>query len=103
VTRKRPGRTERRAQERAARQLVRDREKLAALEPGGSPERPIAVGSAAVVEVRVRALACPQCAGQYRVVDHQAPSSGLRKVTATCTVCGVTRDLWFRLVSTEPN
>ncbi|MGN6104442.1 MAG: hypothetical protein ACTHU0_05005 [Kofleriaceae bacterium] len=101
--RKRPERTARRAQERAARQLVRDRERLAALEVGGSRERPIPVDSAAVVEVRVRSLACPQCGGEYRLRDHRAPASGLRQVTVACTMCGVARDLWFRLVSSEPN
>lgn len=96
-------RTARRAHERALRKLVRAREKLAALEVGGSRERPMQVGSAAVVEVRVRSLACPQCEGPYRVDEHLAPASGLRQVKATCTRCGVARDLWFRLVSDEPN
>jgi hypothetical protein len=36
VGRKRPERTERRARERQARQLVRDREKLANLSAGGA-------------------------------------------------------------------
>lgn len=85
------------------RKLVRDRERLAALEVGGSPERPIPVDSAAVVEVRVRSLACPQCVGEYKVIDHRAPASGLRQVHVTCTRCGVSRELWFRLVSHEPN
>lgn len=100
---KRPDRTARRAHERATRQLVRDREKLAALSPGGSRERPIAVDSAAVVEVRVRALACPQCEGTYRVADHRAPASGLREVDVRCDRCGTPRTLWFRLVTSEPN
>ena len=100
---KRPERTERRARERAARQLVRDREKLAALSPGGSQDRPIAVDSASVVEPRVRSLACPQCDGHYRVVEHRAPASGVRAVDVTCNGCGVARTVWFRLVSNEPN
>jgi predicted Zn finger-like uncharacterized protein len=103
VGRKRPQRTARRAGERDARRLVRDREKLAALVPGGSEAHPIEVGSAAVVEVRVGALACPQCAGSYRLVEHRAPHSGIRAVDVRCTQCGVARTLWFRLVSDEPN
>lgn len=82
---------------------MRDREKLAALSPGGSRERPIDVDSSAVVEVRVRSLPCPQCEGQYRLVDHRAPASGLREVDVRCTTCGTPRTLWFRLVSSEPN
>lgn len=100
---KRPERTARRARERAARALVRDREQLAALSPGGSRARPIEVDSSAVVEPRIRSLACPQCEGSYRVVDHRAPASGLREVDVRCALCGTPRTLWFRLVSSEPN
>jgi hypothetical protein len=96
-------RTEQRERERALRKLVRDREKLAALSPGGSEERPIQVTSSAVVEVRVRHLTCPQCDGQYKVKEHRAPSSGLRSVDVTCQMCGVSRTLWFRIVSAEAN
>jgi hypothetical protein len=103
MSKKRPERTERRARERAARQLVHDREKLAALSPGGTKERPINVDSAAVVETRVRNLPCVQCEGMYRVLEHRAPASGLREVLVSCTQCGVRRTLWFGLVSREPN
>jgi hypothetical protein len=101
--RKRPERTERRARERQARQLVRDREKLARLSAGGSQERPIEVGSVAVIEGRARAMPCPQCEGTYRIVDHRAPRSGLRVLDVTCQQCHVSRELWFRLVAEEPN
>jgi predicted Zn finger-like uncharacterized protein len=87
---------------RVMRQLVRDRERLASLSTG-SPARPIAVTSAAVVEVRARALDCPQCEGSYRVHDHRAPASGIRAVEVQCRQCGVGRTLWFRLVDTAPN
>ena len=96
-------RSERRRDERTARSLVRDREKLAALSPGGSRERPIAVASASVVEVRVRNLACPQCGGQFKVADHRAPESGIREVAVRCQLCGVPRVLWFKLISVEPS
>jgi hypothetical protein len=95
-------RTARRAAERDARQLVRDREKLAALSPGGSRERPIAVESAAVVEVRAHAMPCPQCAGELRVGEHRA-EGGLRVVAMSCTQCAAKRELWFRLVSNDPS
>ena len=96
-------RSEQRERARAARRLVRDREKLAALSVGGSEERPIHVTSAAVVEVRVGRLSCPQCGGEYRVKEHRSPSSGIRSVDVTCQVCGVSRTLWFRIGSDEAN
>ena len=86
-----------------ARALVRDREKLAAMSPGGSRDKPIEVDSAAVVEPRVRALACPQCNGEYKLVEHRSVESGIRAVDVRCIVCSVKRTLWFRLVSNEPN
>ncbi len=101
--RKRPERTERRKDERAARALVRDREKLALLLPGGAAEHPIAVTSSAVIDIRVSALPCVQCNGEYRLVEHEAPGAGLRKVSVTCRVCGVPRVLWFKIVVDEPN
>jgi predicted Zn finger-like uncharacterized protein len=105
--RKRPDRTARRAeqrmQERVARGLVRDREKLAALVAGGSAERPIEVTSAAVIETRVRSLACPQCEGEYTVDDHRSTGAGMRALDVKCRLCGVERTLWFRIVSDEPN
>jgi hypothetical protein len=80
-----------------------DRERLAALSPGGSRERPIPVASASVVEVRTNALACPRCGGGYRIHEHVAPASGIRRVDVTCRHCSAPRSLWFRLVSYEPN
>ena len=96
-------RTERRERERAARALVRDKEKLAALSPGGSRDRPMQLASASVVETRVRNLACPQCNGHYKIGEHRAPESGIREVAVRCQICGVSRVLWFRLISVEPS
>jgi hypothetical protein len=80
------------------------RERLAALERGGSRERPIEVASAAVVEVRVGAMTCPRCGiGSYRVAEHVAPAAGLRRVEVACRQCSVPRSLWFRLVERETN
>jgi hypothetical protein len=101
VSRKRPERTERRARERDARELVRDREKLAKLVAGGAADHPIIVGTAAVIEGRVGA--CPQCGGEYRVNEHRSAGSGLRAVDVACRLCGVKRTLWFRIVVDEPN
>jgi len=103
VGRKRHERTARRTRERAARQLVRDREKLANLSPGGAPERAIEVESSAVIEGRVRSMPCAQCEGAYRVVDHRSEGVGLRAVDARCERCGAPRIVWFRLVSSQPS
>jgi predicted Zn finger-like uncharacterized protein len=100
---KRPERTARRAQERAARDLVRDREKLALLSPGGSRERPMEVDSSSVIEPRINALSCPQCVGRYRMLDHRSMGGGIREVDVRCTTCSTKRTLWFRLVSSDPN
>lgn len=99
---KRP-RTDRRVAERAAKKLVRDRERLFELSPGGSRERPIEVTSAAVIEVRVGAMPCAQCDGPYRIREHAAPAAGLRRVDVTCRTCGAPRALWFRIVEDQPN
>jgi predicted Zn finger-like uncharacterized protein len=101
--RKRPERTARRKAERDARQLVRDREQLAALAPGGARERPIEVISSAVIEPRAQAQQCPQCAGSYRIDDHQAESAALRVLAVTCRQCGVSRRLWFCIKPSAPN
>lgn len=79
------------------------REQLAALLPGGSPDRPIDVASAAVIEVRAGAMACPHCSGLYRVLEHTRPVPGVRRVDVECRYCGVPRTLWFRIVDHEPN
>ena len=100
---KRPERTAKRERERAARELVRQREKLAAISPGGAATHPIDVPSPAVIDIRVGAMPCPQCEGSYSINDHQAPAVGLRVVDVTCRTCGVSRKLWFRLASIEPN
>jgi len=70
---------------------------------GGSSEHPIPVTSAAVVEVRVGALGCPQCEGEYRIREHRAPAPGLRAVDVICQLCGTRRTLWFRLTCTDPS
>jgi predicted Zn finger-like uncharacterized protein len=103
MRKKRPDRSTRHGAGRAARQLVRDRERLAALVPGGSADRPIDVPSSAVIETRAEAQRCPQCDGPYRIDDHQAPSASLRELSVQCQRCGVARRLWFRIIASGPN
>jgi hypothetical protein len=103
MTRKPRDRTERRARERDARRLVRDRERLARLSPGGSADKPIEVDSPAVIEGRVGSLRCPQCDGAYALDDHQSAGPGVRVVSVTCRDCRVSRQLWFRLGSSAPS
>jgi len=79
------------------------REQLALLSRGGSRELPIAVASAAVIEVRANALACPCCGGSYRLGEHVAPARGLRRVDVTCRQCSRARSLWFRIDARELN
>ena len=47
------------------------------------------------------AMPCPQCGGNYRIVDHRAEAGGLRPVDVKCRQCGVGRTLWFR-ITVEP-
>ncbi len=101
--RKRPERTERRVAERDAKKLVRDRERLAKLVAGGAADHPIDVVSAAVIEPRITATPCPQCEGEYRVVEHRSEGAGKRAVDVACRLCGTKRTLWFRIVDNEPN
>lgn len=97
----RPERAARREQERAQRQRVLDREKLAAHARGASLDKAIEVTSAAQIEIRVGAQRCPQCDGDYKIVDHRSAGQGARPVDVKCNVCGMPRTIWFQIV--EPN
>lgn len=95
-------RTIRREAQRAAADLMDKRERLFALETGGSPERPIDVEAASVVEVRAQSVRCPRCDGVHRVAEHAAVvvrGSRLREARLVCRQCGSRRSLWFRLPS----
>jgi hypothetical protein len=99
-------RTERRVRERAARELVRDKQKLASLVAGGSRERPIDVPSTSVIPVRARSIACPLCDGSLRLDEETAETFGgkpLRGAHMTCVSCGVARVLWFHVTSPLAN
>lgn len=96
-------RTARRVDERAAQKVIADREKLARLSPGGTPEHPIGVVSSAVIDGRATTMRCPLCDGHYRLRDHVSEGAGLRRLDLTCHDCGTPRSIWFRLGTTEPN
>lgn len=86
---------------RAARKLIADRERLAALEPGGSPSRPLEVSSASVVESRAVDLGCLHCEGRPRVGAQDAlkvDERVLRRVHLACPRCGSERQVWVRIV-----
>lgn len=93
-------RTASRREERAARELVRDRERLVEAGPGGAPERAIVVETPAVIEGRVSGTPCVQCAGSMRVDEHGVKIVGgvaLRVVRAHCLGCRTPRVIWFRI------
>lgn len=99
---KRP-RTQRRADARATRKLIHDRERLWSLSPGGSEGRPITVPSPSVIESRVASMRCPQCEGEYGLREQEATASGARVVSVRCRLCHVARQIWFRLGSSAAN
>ena len=109
---KRP-RTERREAARDEAKLARVRTKLAALEPGGAPDRPIEVTSASIIEPHASSMTCAACDNQgVRVEEHVAqtvPAAGsepprrLRVVHALCLRCGTRREVYFRIGSVLPS
>jgi hypothetical protein len=93
-------RAQRRADARATEKLWRARERLAALEPSGSPERPISVVSASQIEPHASTLRCLACDGAVRIEDHAAGMQGgsvLRTVRVVCRQCGRPRVVYFRV------
>ena len=84
----------------AAREHVRDLERLARLAPGGAPDRPIDVDTPAVIDVMAEARSCPLCEGSMRLLEHAAETidgTRLRIARVTCRECGVGREIYFRL------
>jgi hypothetical protein len=100
-------RTLRRAAGRVEQDLIRDRERLFTLEPGGSPARAIDVPSASVVEAHALGVRCPLCEGPHEVLEHAAVTAAngarLRQVHLRCRQCGSQRSLFFRLLEVKPN
>ncbi|MGH7284956.1 MAG: hypothetical protein ACRELY_25800 [Polyangiaceae bacterium] len=92
---------QRRAAQRAREKIADASEKLAKLERGGSPERPIELESASLVEPHAR-LPCVRCGQEVRVIEHEAKTIGerrLRVVKTKCTRCGAIRVLYMRITT----
>jgi hypothetical protein len=97
---------ERRAKARAEEKLGKKREQLAQMEAGGSPERPIEVVSASVVETHAKSMPCPRCLGACRLDEHAAETVGgkrLRIARMLCTQCATRRAVYFRIVGEMMN
>ena len=96
-------RRQQREQQRALRKTVRQLERLAAELPGGSPEQPIDVASASVIETKARAIACIQCeATEMELRGDHAMSTArgvVREVTMVCRQCHAPRVVWFRVAT----
>jgi len=106
VTKKKRPRNLRRALEREQDKLSAARRRLLKLEAGGSPERPIEVASAAVIEARAASVPCPDCAGELRAESHEAREHEgelVREVTSICRRCGAALAQYFRIVPARPN
>jgi hypothetical protein len=99
-------RRKQREQQRALRKLVKLTEELAGKLPGGSPERPIDVASASVVELKARGTACIQCGGDLELRGERATSTArglLREIALACRRCHTPRTLWFRILLPAAN
>lgn len=102
----------RRLKAREDAKLTKARVRLAELEVGGTPARPIEVSSASVVEPHAKSMPCAAC-GELttRVEDHAAVTwttpngeeRRLRGVRVSCGQCGFVRPIYFRLGTTEVN
>ena len=80
--------------------------RLAALEVGGAPERPLEIASASLVETRAERDGCLRCGTRTRVGEHQAVLLGgerLRVARTECSQCGEQRTFYFRIVPAAPN
>ena len=101
-------RTERREAEREAAKLAKSRLKLATLEAGGAPDRPIEVSSASTNEPHAGSLPCASC-GELgvRIDEHVAVTLAgdrrLRVVRVNCQRCGLRREIFFRIGTVLPS
>jgi len=94
-------RTEVRELARKREKLYEARSKLALLEPGGSPERPLELVSSSLVEVRAEAEPCLRCGESARCEEHTALATGhgvLRVAHLRCPRCAAKRLLYFRIL-----
>lgn len=97
-------RTARRADERKiakeAERRIEERARLAALEDGGSAQRPLAVESASLVEPIAKGARCVRCDGGLDLLEHAVEireGISLRVARLRCRACGAPRTLWFRI------
>jgi len=91
---------------RAAEKLGRQKERLARLEAGGEPSRPMTVESASLVEPVALSFTCLQCGGPNRLEEHAAATvdgKRLRLAKLVCARCGARRDVWFQLDHALPH
>lgn len=68
--------------------------------PGGSPDRPLVVTSAALVEGRAKDAPCAVCGDEVRMEDHAVDAAfepPLRVVTVRCRRCGSARPIYVRV------
>jgi hypothetical protein len=99
-------RRKQREHDRALRKQVRRTEQLAGKLRGASPDHPIDVASASVVEGKARATPCVQCGGELELGGDRATSSArglLREIALACRRCHAPRTLWFRIVPPAAN
>jgi hypothetical protein len=99
-------RRKQREQERALRKQVRRTEGLAGKLTGGSPEHPLDVASASVVDGKARATPCIQCGGDLEPRGDRATSTArgvLREITLACRRCHAPRTLWFLIAPPATN
>ena len=93
-------RTVRREAARATENSRTERLALARLEPGGSPERPLVVSTAALVEPTARGLPCPACGASVRVVGHTAEERAGRRLhvgRVECSGCSARLERFFEV------
>ena len=99
-------RRKQREQARALRKDVRRTEALAGKLPGGAPEHPIDVTSAAVVDGKARGTPCIQCGCDLEVRGERATATArgvLREIALACRRCHAPRTLWFRVTPPATN
>lgn len=87
-------------------QLALARERLALLQPGGAPGRPVDVVSASQIEVRAEGTPCLACQGPNRIDEHTAErldGHDVRVVRLHCHHCGARRVMYFRVRGTRAN
>ena len=80
--------------------LIDDRERLAALEAGGSAERPIELEAASLLVMRAESVTCLRCDGALRYVEDRVVAVWAelsRGATLECRQCGKQREVWFRI------